>query len=174
MDLTKLNEIVKSEIPFLAESLSETEVQFLVEKLSEKDDKIRYNAFLLLQANSKKFPNTYKHWDVLELKLESANSYQRSVGLMLIAENVRWDRDNKFDHAIDKYLNCCLDEKFITARQAIQNLSSIIDSTDKYNKKITIYLTQLPLSKYKDNQRKLLEKDRAQIIKMIENKGKNM
>jgi hypothetical protein len=169
MNTTKLKEIAKSDIPSLARGLSEGDVQFLVQTLSEKDDMIRYNAFLLLQAHSKEFPNTYSFWENLEQKLESSNSYQRSIGLMLIAENVRWDKNNKFDDiTADKYLKCCLDEKFITARQAIQGLSNIVKSTDRHNKKILTYLKQMSLSKYQDNQRKLLEKDRTNIIKILE------
>src|SRR5512147_1766811 len=96
MNAIKLKSITKPEIPSLAKRLSDADVEFLVQILGEKDDRIRYNAFLLLEANSKEFPITYKHWDELEKKIESSNSYQRSIGLMLIAKNVRWDTENKF------------------------------------------------------------------------------
>jgi len=31
---------------------------------------------------------------------------------MLIAENVRWDKEGKFGKTLNKYLECCSDEKF--------------------------------------------------------------
>jgi hypothetical protein len=33
------------------------------------------------------------------------SSYQRSLGLMLISENVRWDKEDKFGSICSDYLN---------------------------------------------------------------------
>jgi hypothetical protein len=139
-----------------------------VATLTEKDDAVRYNAFLLLQANSRLFPLVYSHWEELEKKMDSPNSYQRSLGLMLIAENVKWDNDDKFCKTIDNYLSCCVDEKFITARQAIQGLANVVKATSKYDNKIKQALNVLQIDKYKENQQSLLKKDIAAITKMIE------
>jgi len=133
---------------------------------------IRYNALLLLQANSRQFPLTYEHWDELAEKLDNLNSYQRSIGLMLISENVRWDNDGKFDKIIHKYIRCCTDEKFITSRQAIQGLANVLSSTDEYDDKIREGLTHLSLSQYKENQQKLLNKDISNILGMIKSRPK--
>jgi hypothetical protein len=168
MNIDWLKNLSKNEIPDLAKKLSDKDTDFLVATLTEKDDVVRYNAFLLLQANSRLFPFVYKHWDELEKKLESSNSYQRSLGLMLISENVKWDNDDKFSRTIESYLSCCLDEKVITARQAIQGLANIINATSKYNDKIKQALTSLALDKYKENQQNLLKKDTAKITKIIE------
>jgi len=104
----------------------------------------------------------------LEKKLENENSYQRSLGAMLIAENVRWDKENKFLGLINKYFKCCHDEKFITSRQAVQGLSAIIAATSKYNNEIALYLSTLPLGQYKANQQKILKKDIANVLKLIQ------
>jgi hypothetical protein len=121
-----------------------------------------------LKASSCLFPFVYGHWGELEKKLESSNSYQRSLGLMLISENVKWDNNDKFNRTFDKYLSCCLDEKFITARQAIQGLANIVNATSKYDGKIKQALASLAVDKYKENQQNLLKKDIANILKMIE------
>jgi hypothetical protein len=167
LDSDQLAAIKKEEIPDQAKTLTVNDIKFLVEKLSEKDDKLRYNAFLLLQAHSKEAPSVYPHWDVLENKLASDNSYQRSLGVMLIAENVRWDSESKFAKIIGKYMACCNGEKFITARQTIQGLGTIMQSTDRYNESIKQALVNLQFTQYKDNQQKLLKKDVASILKTI-------
>ena len=172
MNAEKLKVLSKTTIPKFAEQLSSSDIEFLVETLNEKNDTVRYNAFLLLQANSRKFPYMYLYWDELEKKLESPNSYQRSIGLMLIAENVRWDKEGKFNKTVTKYLSCCMDEKFITARQAIQGLENVIESTDQYDVKIKEALESLMLSNYKENQQRLISKDIANIFKLIEKKSK--
>ncbi len=167
MDSDQLAAIEKMEIPAQAKTLTTDDIEFLVERLSEKDDKVRYNAFLLLQAHSREFSSVYPYWDVLENKLSSDNSYQRSLGVMLIAENIRWDSEYKFAKIIGKYMACCNDEKFITARQTIQGLGTIMQSTDRYNESIKQALVNLQFTQYKDNQQKLLKKDVASTLKTI-------
>jgi hypothetical protein len=167
MNVDQLKTLPKNSIPQLAANLFAVDVAFLVEQLAEKDDTMRYKAFLLLQANSRLSPLVYAHWSVLEQKLGSDNSYQRSLGVMLLAENVRWDKGGKFGEALPAYLQCCGDEKFITARQAIQGLAQVVKTDSRYNEKIKQRLASLPLGKYKENQQKLLSKDIAAVLKII-------
>ena len=171
MNIDKLKALAKSEIFALSKNVNATDVYFLIQALDEKDDAARYNAFLLLQSSSRESPLVYEYWSILERKLECPNSYQRSLGLMLIAENVRWDKKDNFSKTISKYLHRCSDEKFITARQAIQGLEVILKSTDKFDEEIKQSLTDLQVSKYKENQQKLVRKDLSNILQMIENKN---
>jgi hypothetical protein len=161
MNVDDLKVITKDQIQVTALELDLSNIAFLVEELSERDEKLRYNAFLLLQAHSRLKPSVYAFWDVLVGKLGSDNSYQRSLGVMLLAENVRWDKEYKFNAAFDKYFACCNDEKFITSRQAIQGLASIIAATDIYNNEFKKRLATLRLGQYKENQQRLLKKDVA-------------
>ncbi len=170
MNAEELRAIPKTAIPEAAKKLTLRDVNFLVETLSEKEDASRYNAFLLLQANSRLTPTVYAHWTKLEGKLGNSNSYQRSLGLMLLAENVRWDKDGRFDKVIDSYLDCCLDEKFVTARQAIQGFASVIEATDRHNDRIKQGLNSLDFAKYKEHQQRLLKKDVATILGLLDKK----
>ena len=158
MDARQLKELSKDDVAKLSKDLSRDEIRFLVEMLNEKDEAIRYHAFLLLQSNSRSFPFVYKFWNNLEEKLENPNSYQRSAGVKLIAENVKWDKNNRFSKTIKKYLNCCNDKKFITARQTIQALETILKATDKFNSEIKEEMISLQLQQYKKTQQKLLNK----------------
>jgi hypothetical protein len=167
LNIDSLKTVPKDQVQVLSKTLTTTDIRFLVEVLSEKDDKLRYTAFLLLQSNSRIFPFVYDHWGELENKLDSDNSYQRSLGIMLIAENVRWDKEDKFSKTIGKYLRCCSDEKFITARQTVQGLETVLKATGKFNDEIRNYLTNLQLSQYKENQQKLLTKDISNVLNII-------
>jgi hypothetical protein len=168
MNTDELKAVTKDQIVALSKTLNATDIRFLVGTLNEKDDKLRYNAFLLLKSSSRMFPFVYGYWGELEKKLESNNSYQRSLGIMLIAENVRWDKDRKFNKTISKYMVCCNDEKFITARQTIQGLETILKATDKFDTGIKQGLSNLQISQYKENQQKLLTKDISNILKIID------
>jgi len=57
MNLDDLKTLEKREIPGLSKNLDAADIRFLVQSLDEKDDTIRYNAFLLLQANSRESPS---------------------------------------------------------------------------------------------------------------------
>jgi hypothetical protein len=57
-----------------------------------------------------------------------------------------------------------MDEKFITARQAIQGLVHVVEATDAYNERIRQALSGLKLEKYKKNQQKLLQKEISAIL----------
>ena len=170
MNIDELRALEKNSITESAKHLSKGDVDFLMRTLVEKDDTVRYNAFLLLQENSKESPLVYEYWEKLAEKLESDNSYQRSIGLMLLSENIRWDKEGKFAKVIDKYFSYCADEKFITARQAIQGLTKVLNPTKVYDEKIKQQLANLQLEKYKENQQKLLNKDKANVQKILKNR----
>lgn len=94
--------IRKEDLPEVAKAMDSSELSGLVYLLSEKDDKIRYQAFLLLQYRSQLLGDVYPFWETFRTKLNDANSYQRSIGIMLIAENAKWDVENKMVDVIRK------------------------------------------------------------------------
>ena len=132
---------------------------FLISQLSEKDDKIRYQAFLTLQERSGSSEEVYPYWETLAEKLNSENSYQRSIGIMLLAENMKWDREDRFSAIAEQYLSHCSDEKFITSRQTIQSVGKWIGGKPKYWELVKKTLFQIDIGSLKDTQRKLILMD---------------
>jgi hypothetical protein len=153
-----------------SEKLNKDDIKQLVEWLNEKDDKLRYPSLLLLQSRSKDHDDVYPYFDEFVSKLKSDNSFQRSIGIMLIAENVKWDKENKFKHIIDHYLTFCNDEKIITARQCIQGLSNVIKNTD-YDKeicdKITKALISIDILARPNTNWKVMTTDIANVLMLI-------
>ncbi|MBN1618839.1 SufBD protein [Candidatus Dojkabacteria bacterium] len=147
--------------------MNSTEVQQHIENLELKDNKTRYESFLALQSLSERSDDCYKYFDLFIDKLASDNSYQRSIGLMMIAANVKWDKENAFDTIVDKYLNHINDEKFITSRQCIQSLVKIIPYKKSLLKKIEEKLKQLDYSSFKESQKNLIKKDVDNILSKI-------
>jgi hypothetical protein len=102
------------------------EIDELILCLESKDDKERYKAFqTLLELTESKVKWIYDKWYLLIEKLSSDNSYQRSIGLLLIANLAKSDDENRIIKILDKYLEHLEDEKFITSRQCIQNIWKI-------------------------------------------------
>ena len=156
-----------------SKKLIKEDIPRIVEWLSLKDDNDRYQAFLLLQYRSMFFDDVYPYWDVFRGKLKSDNSYQRSIGLMLIAENVRWDREERMDDTIDEYLELLNDEKPITIRQCIQSLGKIVTYKSELNNKVAAALISFDFMSVKETMRKSILLDILNILLIIRKELKN-
>ncbi len=166
-NLERLLSIDKNDMSEASKTINSDELRQLVELLSEKDDKIRYQSFLLLQNRSMNFDDVYSYWDIFCEKLQSENSYQRSIGLMLIAENAKWDRDDKIEKIIDEYLLHLNDDKPITTRQCIQSLQKIIPFKRQLHFKIAYKLMTLDLSSIRATMQKSILMDIISVLIMI-------
>lgn len=157
----------KSALQEEAKKLNKDDISRIVERLSLKDDNARYQAFLLLQNRSIFFDDVYPHWDIFRSKLKSDNSYQRSIGLMLIAENARWDTERRMENTIDEYLELLNDEKPITIRQCIQSLEKIVVYKPELNNKIAAALISFDFMSAKETMRKSILLDILDILLII-------
>jgi hypothetical protein len=165
--LESMMSIEKSALPEASKTLAEADIPQLVEWLSLKEDNFRYQAFLLLQNRSMFMNDVYPYWYILLGKLKSDNSYQRSIGLMLIAENARWDVENRMEAAIDEYLDRLNDEKPISIRPCIQSLEQIIPYKPDLNEKIANKLISFDLTAIKETMRKSILLDILNALLII-------
>ncbi|MEA4971038.1 MAG: hypothetical protein VB051_11050 [Candidatus Pelethousia sp.] len=148
-------------------ALTAEDIPQLIDMLSIKDDDIRYRAFLLLQGRAAVAGDVYPYWQIFQDKLKSENSYQRSLGLMLTAENAKWDTANKLDTALDDYLALLQDEKPITVRQCIQSLGKIVPHKPQLCETIAATLMALDLMAIKETMRKSVLLDILQALLLI-------
>jgi len=112
-------------------------IEQLFENLNSKDDTIRYSSFQELMAMTEEKVNwLYDYWSDLVSKLQSENSYQRSIGLMLIANLSKSDSENYSSLVLDSFFNHFNDEKFITSRQCIQCVWKLAFNNDENKKRI--------------------------------------
>lgn len=162
-----LMSISKVDLPETSKALNKDDIPQLIEWLSLKDDHIRYQALLLLQNRSLFFADVYPYWDTLRSKLKSDNSYQRSIGIMLIAENAKWDTENRTEATIDDCLTLLNDEKPVTIRQCIQALGKIASAKPGLNDKIASRLISFDLMAVKETMQKSILLDILNVLLMI-------
>jgi hypothetical protein len=167
MNLDVLLSMDKESIPEAAKTLSPSELPQLVSLLNEKNDKLRYQAFVLLESRSACVDDVYPFFDVFVDKLRSGNSYQRSIGLMLMAQNARWDTLWKLDAAMDDYLKCVHDEKPITVRQCVQALLHVVPYKKSLHQKIAKSLMNIDIAALRPTMRKLVMLDILQVLLQI-------
>jgi hypothetical protein len=164
--LESLMAIDKEALQEAARDLSSDDIASLIEWLA-KDDDIRYRALLILQYRSVLCDDVYPYWSALRDKLKSDNSYQRSIGIMLIAENVRWDSENRIEGVIDEYLALLSDTKPITIRQCIQSLGRIASTKPALNGKIAKKLVSFDIMAVKETMRKSILLDILNVLMLI-------
>ncbi len=127
-------------------------------------------ALLLLQYRASYAGDVYPYWDAFRARLKSDNSYQRSIGLMLIADNAKWDSAGKMEAALEDYLDLLGDGKPITVRQCIQGLSKIALHKPDLGSKIADRLVAFDLAGQKETMRKSILLDIVNTLMVI---GKN-
>ena len=118
-------------------------INLYMERIKSKDDAERFAAFselLVITEQKVTWFNEYKD-QILE-KLDDANSYQRSIGTMLLCNLAKSITDQKIlDNIMDKLVLMKDDEKFITQRQYLQNIWKVAIAGKKYEKIIVNQLS---------------------------------
>ena len=139
----------------------------IVAKLTAKDDKY---ACALAEKIIEESLNTdvwYEYFDEFASLLNHPKSFVRNLALYILAANVQWDEENRFDSIISDFLSHITDEKPITARQCIKALAQVGSAKPQYIPIILSCLRSADLSKYKDSMRPLIERDIAETEKKL-------
>lgn len=134
-------------------------LQSLVDGLMNSDDKQAYQCLKLLESESSRSAAVYSFFDTFAGMLNSANSYVRTRGIILIAANAKWDADYKIDEIIDIYLKHITDDKPITARQCIKVLPVIAKYKPDLKQDIENALHHANPARYKESMQSLVLKD---------------
>lgn len=131
----------------------------LIDGLMDIDHQHAYKCLQGLEAMSRQSADIYPYFNRFVEMLDSANSYVRTRGIVLLAANAKWDIDYKMDEITDEYLQHILDDKPITARQCIRVLPTIAKFKPNLKRDIEIALRRANPSKYKDSMYSLISED---------------
>lgn len=141
----------------------------IIASLTAKNDKYACAITDEMIAESRETDKWYEYFNEFAALLNHPKSLVRNRVLHVLAANVQWDEENRFDAILPDFLSHITDEKPITARQCIQSLAVIGAEKHKYISQILFRLKSADLSKYKDSMRPLIEKDIAATIAALEN-----
>lgn len=144
------------------------ELDQLVSELTAPQNKVGCGAMKELEAISQASDQVYPYFDRFLALLDHPNSYVRNRALVLTAQNARWDGEGKLDRALDRYLAHILDEKPITARQCVQNLSHILTAQPHLASRVRAALEEADFTRYPDSMAPLLQRDALKILKQID------
>ncbi len=91
---------------------------------------------------------------------------------MLIAENAKWDAEDKMEAVLDDYLALLRDEKPIPIRQCIQSLSKIAACKPGLSDKIAAALMTVDIRSIKETMQKLILTDVLNTLFIIRKERK--
>lgn len=121
----------------------EEKLKKLFDQLASKNNTLRKEALdILLKKTEEKVDWFDDAFGVLIGKLDEDNSFQRSIGVMLLANLAKSDTTRVLAGYIDNIVGHTRDEKFITARQTIQNLWKFAVVNEEYKTTIVKHLTE--------------------------------
>lgn len=143
------------------------DIQNLVDGLMNSDNQKAFQCLKQLENESCQSAAVYPFFDVFVDMLDSANSYIRTRGIVLIAVNAQWDSDYKIDEIIDKYLKHITDDKPITARQCIKLLPVIAKHKPDLKQDIVDALHCANLARYKESMQSLVLEDIRKCLNEI-------
>lgn len=141
----------------------------IISKLTTKDNKEACAYTQKIISESEKSNKWYSYFDEYISLLNHPKSLVRNRALTLIAANVKWDNENKFDAILKDYLSHITDEKPITSRECIKSLPKIGKAKPSLVPKILKELKNADLSMYKDSMRPLIKKDILEVVTILKN-----
>lgn len=134
----------------------------LLAQLTVKDDKYACALTDQIIQESRETDEWYGCFHEFASLLDHPKSFVRNRALYLLAANVQWDEERRFDAILPAFLAHITDEKPITARQCVKALAQVGAARPDYIPAILSALHSADLSKYKDSMRPLIERDIAE------------
>ena len=136
----------------------EIRVELIDQMITNKNIMVYYHCYYILDKASSRNPGLfYKDWKKFEKLLDHENSYHRTIGLVMISNLIKIDKEKFFDEISDKYFMFINDKKITTARDCVVNTGKVLRQRPDYiDKVIKLYLEMEKICEFKENQKALL------------------
>jgi len=130
----------------------------LVENLVIKDETIRYNSHKVLLIVSEVNPEVlYSKWDFFVNLLKSKNNFHKVIGLQIIANLTKIDREKKFEDIFDIYCDLLDAKSVMTAANLARNLGKIANAKPNLRSKITNKLLEIEKTSHEPGRKELIK-----------------
>jgi hypothetical protein len=138
------------------------------DNLGSADDKIRMNALqAVMKLTDGKVDWVYEVWDDLLAKLNSENSYQRTIGIKVLCNLAKSDIEHRLDGSINLLLAHTRDDSFITSRQCILNIWKAAAASQQTRQIVLDHLEKRYRECTQEKHYNLIRQDIIQSIRLI-------
>lgn len=140
----------------------------LISALQDKDDKKAYAFSKKISAESAASDVYYSYFEDFASLLDAKSSYVRTRGFTLCCAQARWDTGGKLERALSAMFQLLHDDKPTVVRQCLGALHEVALYRPELCEAIKTELEHMNLSKYKDSMVPLIQKDRKELLKVVE------
>jgi hypothetical protein len=118
-------------------------VRFNLDNLSSADEAVRFEAFQALCAVTD-WPVEWagEVWDEFARRLDDDNSYQRTIGVVMLCNLAKSDKNDLMPSTFPSLLSHSHDASFITSRQCLQNLWKVAAAKPSLRDAVVDHLEQ--------------------------------
>lgn len=145
-----------------------------LDNLGSTNDKIRLDALqTILKITEGKVDWVYDVWDDQVARLENGNSYQRSIGIMVLCNLAKSNSENRIEAILDRILAHTRDEKFITSRQCILNAWKLAMTGSRTKAIVLAHLEKQFEDCKEDKHYNLIRQDIIQSMRLLYDNNKD-
>ena len=139
----------------------------ILRKLTDRNEKASYELAKHIGAESAQSDKYLKMIPMFAELLQDKNSYVRTRAFFLICNQARWANNGQIETILEKMLLLLNDPKPTVVRQCLGALHEVILFRPELSDIIEHAVEEINLSKYKDSMRPLIEKDIAELQKLL-------
>lgn len=140
----------------------------IMKRLTDKDDRAAYEFAKEIGAQSAASDEHYCRFDEFAALMSAKSSFVRTRGFALCCAQARWDSRGKLKSALGDMGRLLHDDKPTVVRQCLGALHEVALYRPELCGDIEKELNRIDLTKYKDSMAPLIEKDIAELRKLIE------
>lgn len=140
----------------------------VIARLKDKDDKAAYEYAKQMgmeSAESDKYLNMIPEFADM---LSDKSSYVRTRGFCLICNQARWADAGQIEAIFDEMSELLYDDKGTVVRQCLGALHEVALYRPEMIDKMYQAVIKIDTRKYKDSMSPLIEKDRKELLKILE------
>ena len=140
----------------------------IITRLRDKDDKTAYEFAKQIGIESAQSDKYLVMIPEFVKMLNDKSSYVRTRGFCLICNQARWAEDGQIEAVFSEMSNLLYDDKPTVVRQCLAALHEVVLYRPEMTDKIKFAVSKMNLSRYKDSMAPLIEKDKKELLKMLE------
>ena len=130
----------------------------LLEGLEVKEETYRYNCHKALMLISQKRPEMlYTAWDYLVGHLSSVNSYHKMSAILLLANIITVDKENRFDDIFDVFYGLLDDRSMVVTYYVASSSAKIIHAKPHLTEKIIARLLDIDSTHHLPGRKELIK-----------------
>lgn len=140
----------------------------IIARLRDKDDKTAYEFAKQIGIESAQSDKYLVMIPEFVKMLNDKSSYVRTRGFCLICNQARWADDGQIEAVFNEMSALLYDDKPTVVRQCLAALHEVVLYRPEMTDKIKFAVSKMNLSRYKDSMAPLIEKDKKELLKMLE------